>query len=88
MTVHLELKHLHCRKSATYGTELDALANYTATSEQLGEPPEYTAMVRIIEKLERAKNLIRSGRANDVKDWPDIAGLAIGAEALRRRRIE
>lgn len=85
--VHGELGELHDRKSATYGTETDALANYTGTARKLGEPDEYVPMIRIMEKLERAKNLIRAGRADEVKDWKDIAALAIGAEALRRRRL-
>lgn len=85
--VHAELAVLHARKSGTYGTNEDAMANYTGTSEKLGQPDEYTPMVRMIEKLERAKNLIQAGRADEVKDWPDLAALAIGAEALRRRRL-
>lgn len=86
LQVHAELRDLHLRKSGTYGTDTDALANYTGTSEKLGECDEYTVLVRMVEKLERATNLIRAGRANEVKDWPDLAALAVGAEALRRRR--
>lgn len=84
--VHAELLPLHTRKSDTYGSDRDALANYTETARKLGEPDEYVPMVRMMEKLERARNLIRAGRADEVTDWPDIAALAIGAEALRRRR--
>jgi len=82
-----ELYPMHVDKSGTYGNQADALANYVNTSEQLGQPDEYTPMARIIEKLERARNMVLAGRADEVKEWPDIAALAIGAEALRRRRL-
>ena len=82
-----ELHDLHCEKSATYGTEGDALANYTRTAARLGEPPEFVVMIRMFEKLERARNLIKAGRAVDVDEWPDLAALALAGEALRRRRV-
>lgn len=82
-----ELEGLHARKAADYGTKKDALANYVQASEAAGEPDEYVCWLRIIEKAHRALNLIRAGRANDNHEGPDVAALAIGAEALRRRRL-
>lgn len=87
LAAHAELRDLHVRKAATYGTDLDALANYTATAEAFGEPDEFTCAVRLSEKLTRAINMLRAGRADEIREWPDIAAIALGAEALRRRRI-
>lgn len=87
LEVHDELAVLHAVKADGYGTDQDALANYVLTSEAVGEPDEFTPALRIHEKLIRALNLIRAGRADEVQEWPDIAALAIGAEALKRRRL-
>lgn len=87
LEVHAELGGLHVGKSADYGTDEDALANYVRTSEAVGEPDEYTCWLRIHEKCVRALNMIRAGRANDNDEGCDVAALAIGAEALRRRRL-
>lgn len=84
--VHRELAALHSEKSSTYGNAADAFANYTGTAEAFGEPDEFAPALRIHEKLIRAINMLRAGRADEIKEWPDIAALAIGAEALRRRR--
>lgn len=86
MEVHAELSALHTSKAADYGTDDDALANYVLTSAAVGEPDEYTCWLRIHEKCVRALNMIRSGRANECGEAVDVAALAIGAEALRRRR--
>lgn len=85
--VHAELAALHAEKSGTYGTDDDAMSNYTETAQTFGEPDEYPCALRIHEKLIRAVNLLRAGRADEIEEWPDIAALAIGAEALRRRRV-
>lgn len=77
---------LHASKADGYGTEQDALANYVQTSEVIGEPDEFTPWLRIHEKCIRALNLIRAGRADECEEALDVAALAIGAEALRRRR--
>ena len=81
-----ELFGLHSEKARTYGTDADLLANYVETSEAVGEPDEFTPALRIHEKLIRALNLIRDGRADECDEWMDIAALALGAEALKRRR--
>jgi hypothetical protein len=85
--VHSELGVLHATKAEDYGTEEDALANYVQASDAVGEPDEFTCWLRILEKTHRALNMIRAGRANDNLEGADVASLAIGAEALRRRRL-
>ena len=84
--VHSELGVLHASKADGYGTDEDALANYVRTSEVVGEPDEFTCVLRMHEKIVRCLNLIRAGRANEVDEYPDLAALAVAAEALRRRR--
>lgn len=84
--VHTELLELHIDKASGYGTDDDSFANYVQTSQAVGEPDEYTCWLRIHEKTVRALNLIRSGRADGNEEGLDVAALAIGAEALRRRR--
>jgi hypothetical protein len=83
-----ELLPLHLKKSATYGTDEDKLANFTEVGEITHYPEEYYVALRIIEKLRRAVNMIERGDENDVKEWPDCASLALCGEALRRRRIQ
>ena len=83
---HAELRKLHVNKSSTYGTDEDPLANFTAVAAKNGQPPEFYALERIEEKLTRAMNMIRAGKAGAVKEYPDIASLALCAEALLRRR--
>lgn len=85
-TVHTELAALHIEKSNGYGREDEPLANYIETSQAVGEPDEFACWFRIYEKTIRALNLIRAGRANENLEGVDVAALAIGAEALRRRR--
>lgn len=85
--VHAELLPLHESKSDSYGTPEDAMSNYTTTAQAFGEPDEFPCALRIHEKLIRCENLLRAGRADEIKEWTDIAALAIGAEALRRRRL-
>lgn len=87
LEVHAELGGLHVAKARDYGTDEDALANYVQASGAVGEPAEFTCWLRIMEKAHRALNLIRSGRADENVEGPDVAALAIGAEALRRRRL-
>lgn len=87
LDVHRELRDLHVEKAQDYGSSADSFANYVQTSEAVGEPDEYTCWLRIHEKSIRALNLIRAGRANENKEGTDVAALAIGAEALRRRRL-
>jgi hypothetical protein len=86
LEVHAELGGLHVSKARDYGSDRDQLANYVLTSEAVGEPDEFTCWLRIHEKCVRALNMIRDGRADQCEEGPDVAALAIGAEALRRRR--
>ncbi len=83
---HAELLDLHIEKSSTYGTSSDPLANFTESAALLGKPPEYAVLVRILDKTARAVHMIDAGRSDAVEEYPDIASLALCAEALRRRR--
>lgn len=74
-------------KSSTYGTEGDALANFSESGVVLGKPAEYAVLVRCLDKIARAVHMIDAGRADEVKEYPDLASLALCAEALRRRRV-
>lgn len=87
LEVYDELHDLHTEKAATYGTDQDALANYVQASAAVDEPDEFTCWLRIIEKAQRALNMILSGQADRNEEGVDVAALAIGAEALRRRRL-
>ena len=85
LQAHRDLLALHLDKSSTYGTGADPLANFSAVSAITGDTPERYALQRIIEKASRAINQIDAGCSGDVKEYPDIAGLALCAEALRSR---
>ncbi len=86
LAVHGELIGLHVEKSATYGDETDRLANFVAVAEATGEPPERYVVERIHEKTTRALNMLRAGVGDRVKEYTDMASLAICAEAFLRRR--
>lgn len=88
LDAHAALRDLHVDKSSTYGTGGDKFRNFTAVGEVTGVPPERYALLRIIEKATRALNMIDAGRAGDVQEYPDIAGLGLCCEALRRRGQE
>ena len=83
---HDELKALHVRKSATYGTDSDPLANFTEVAKIAGHDPERYVLLRIVEKCARALHMLDIDEAEAVKEYPDIASLALCGEALRRRR--
>lgn len=86
LEAHAELLALHREKSSTYGTKADPLANFSESAGFLGQAAEYPVLVRMFDKLSRALHMLEAGRANEVKEWPDLASLALCAEALRRRR--
>ncbi len=86
VSIHDELRELHLDKSSTYGTEDDALANFVETADAEDREPESVVLTRILEKSFRALHMIKSGNVEAIKEWPDIASLALCAEALRRRR--
>lgn len=77
---------LHHEKSSTYGKQADRLWNFTSLGQAAGQPPEYFAIARVVEKCVRALNMMDAGLADQVKEYPDIASLGLVAEALRRRR--
>lgn len=83
---HDELRALHLRKSATYGTTADPLANFADIAAVANQQPERYVLERIVEKCSRALHMIDAGKADEVKEYPDVASLALCAEALRRRR--
>jgi len=85
LAAHDELYTLHTKKSATYGTDADRLANFTKLGEAAGQPPERYAVERLIEKAIRALHMIDADIGSDVLEYKDIASLALCAEALRRR---
>ena len=85
---HRELRDLHIRKSATYGNGDDPLANFSKIAAVANQDSERYALERIVEKAARALHMIDAGRGADVKEYPDIASLALCAEALKRRRQE
>lgn len=88
LDAHRALPALHAEKSSTYGTDSDRFANFTAVAiVQPGNVPrERYAIERAIEKLTRALNMIDAGSADDVVEYPDVASLALGCEAMRRHR--
>jgi hypothetical protein len=86
LAVHGELISLHVEKSSTYGDREDRLANFSAVAEATGEPPERYVLERMHEKTTRALNMIQSGQADRVREYPDLASLGIVCEAFRRRR--
>jgi len=83
---HKELLALHVEKSATYGSNADPLANFSESAAVLGKPAEYAVLVRVLDKVARAVHMIDAGKADLVKEYPDVASLALCAEALLRRR--
>lgn len=83
-----ELKHMHQRKSSTYGDDAEPLANFTKLATLTGAVPERYALERLVEKSVRALHMIDAGDADGVAEYPDIASLALCAEALRRRRFD
>lgn len=81
------LKALHVEKSSRYGREDDRLANFTAVAHVTGDAPERYPLLRIVEKCERALNMLAHGEALAVEEYEDIASLALCAHALQARRI-
>jgi hypothetical protein len=85
ISAHADLLALHVEKSSTYGTDDDRFANFTKLGEAAGQSPERYAVERLIEKAIRALHMIDAGRSGEVQEYPDIASLALCAEALRAR---
>lgn len=85
LDAHAELRELHMDKSRFYGSHDDRLANFTTVANVTGAPVELYVWMRIVEKAQRAINMIQSGRGHMVEEAMDVASLGLCAEALRRR---
>lgn len=79
------LGELHVEKSATYGDDRDRFRNFSDVAALKDELPVEAVLGRIVEKASRALTMIRAGRELDVGEYPDMASLALIAEALRRK---
>lgn len=80
------IRKLHLHKSGGYGTDGDALANFTAVATISGEPAWLYPCRRSLEKLARVESLAEQGRYEELaEEFLDIASLMLCAEALRRR---
>lgn len=80
-----ELHGVHHLKSATYGTDEDALQNFVDVARVAGLPVCLYPALRMVEKLSRASHMIGRGDSRYVEEFMDVASLALCAEALRRR---
>lgn len=83
-----ELRSLHNRKSADYGSEEDALANYAA-AERSGDPAWRSAWHRVVEKVARVETFCRRGKLTNEQAEESLADLALTAVitlALYRRQ--
>lgn len=81
-----ELKAMHFRKSADYGSDGDAFSNFRSAAEA-GVEPWRGVMVRAFDKVSRIKAFMRSGslKNESVEDsLLDLASYAMAALALRR----
>lgn len=88
LEIHEGIRDLHVRKSATYGTDEDRFSNFTAVAAITGEPAELYVAERMLEKLARVVNMIRAGDADAVKEWPDLASLALCGGAILNKRVD
>jgi hypothetical protein len=86
LDTHAELLDMHFEKSGGYGTGEDPLANFVAVAAANGKSPYMYALDRMTEKIARCRSLEAQGRIDELgEEFPDLAGLSICAEALRRR---
>lgn len=82
-----ELRDLHHTKSADYGSEDDALANYTA-AERSGIDGWKSAWCRVVEKVGRIEKFVLTGKLENEQieeSLRDLALTAIATLALYRR---
>jgi hypothetical protein len=82
-----ELRQLHCRKAADYGSARDPLKNIRSGAEFVGIEPWRAAMVRIADKVSRLATHNRTGSLENegVEDTLlDLASYAILALVLYR----
>lgn len=81
-----EMRELHCRKAADYGTGKDPLANCRASAE-LGIPAHKGVILRMGDKWQRIKTWMLTGKLSNegIEDTlKDIAAYALIALTLLR----
>lgn len=84
-----ERTHLHCEKSAGYGTHDDPFANFTAVANLTGQPRYLYPVHRTIEKLTRVLSLHAQGRVSELEEeFKDCASLLDCATAMLREDVE
>lgn len=82
---HDNLLDLHIEKSRRYGNNEDRLANLTAVAKADDRHGAHYPVLRIIEKCQRALELIKADEIYDAEEFLDIAGLALCAEVMTKR---
>lgn len=88
--IHDEIKELHRKKGADYGTDDDPFANLRAAGE-FGLPPWVGVALRMEDKMRRIKAFIRKGQLENesVEDsLLDLANYAMLGLALYREQRE
>lgn len=80
-----EMRVLHAKKSAQYGTGSDAFANFTLVATAKNQPLWVYPIDRIIEKCQRVLTMTEQGRHGADMDLLDIANLGVIVEVMRRR---
>jgi len=84
-----DLKILHARKAADYGSDQDPFANYQQTANRWGIPGWQAALMRADEKIVRLANLAKSGKEPTNEDmeeaFGDISLIAAIAYAMWKR---
>lgn len=82
-----EMRELHCRKAADYGTQGDPLNNVRSGAEFVNIPPWQAAMLRANDKVVRIKQFIKCGslKNESVEDsLMDLAAYSLIALTLLR----
>lgn len=81
-----EMEDLHIKKSAGYGSNQDPLHNFNAVAKGAGLKNYHYPILRCMEKLTRAANLLEAGRDDELEEeFKDVALLMVLAEAMRRQ---
>lgn len=70
-----ELRALHLRKAADYGTDADPLANLRASAE-LGIPPWVGCMLRLRDKWSRVQAFVKKGKLTNEPIDDNLADMA------------
>lgn len=69
---------MHDRKQADYGTDTDPFAN-VRTTEEWGVPAWVGAMVRLNDKVQRLKSLIKNGKLHNESAEDSLRDIAVYA---------